>query len=55
MAPRLGFVVPHPGQQTFNLFAVIGGKRYEVGAIDALTVVWVRGFRRVMITALRAN
>jgi len=54
---ELGFVLPHAaGQGSFNLYAVIGGRRYEVGAIPALTVEALAGkLVAAMITSLRLN
>jgi hypothetical protein len=54
---ELGFVLPHaPGQQAFNVYAVINGRRYEVGAIEALTVEALAAkLTGAMVAALRAN
>jgi hypothetical protein len=53
---ELGFVLPHSGPATFNAYAVINGKRYEVGSIDALTVAGLAAkCTEAMITALRTN
>jgi hypothetical protein len=54
---ELGFVLPHAaGQRAFNLYAVIGGKRYEVGSIESLTVTALAAkLTDVMIAALMAN
>ena len=54
---ELGFVLPHAaGQRSFNLYAVIGGRRYEVGVIPALTVEALAGkLVAAMVTSLRLN
>jgi hypothetical protein len=53
---ELGVVVPHRGRPTFNLYAVIGGRRYEAGAIEALTVAELAAkVTEPMIAALRTN
>jgi hypothetical protein len=54
---ELGFVLPHAaGQRAFNLYAVIGGKRYEAGSVEALTVEALTAkLTGIMIAALRAN
>lgn len=53
---ELGLVIPHQGARTFALYAVIGGKRYEVGSIEALTVPALAArIPEAMIEALRAD
>jgi hypothetical protein len=53
---ELGLVIPHQGERTFSLYAVIGGTRYEVGAIEALTIEALAArLPEAMIKALRAN
>ena len=54
---ELGFVLPHAaGERAFNLYAVIRGKRYEAGAIEALTVAGLSAkLTGIMIAALRVN
>ena len=53
---ELGLVISHGGQRTFKLYAVIGGKRYEIGSMEALTVAGlVAKLPAVMIDALRRN
>jgi len=53
---ELGLVIPHQGTRTFALYADIGGKRYEVGLIEALTVpALAAGLPEAMIQALRAD
>ena len=56
LAHGLGFVVPHVVPPAFNLFVVIGGTRYEIGSLQALTVAELAAqLPDAMISALRAN
>ncbi|MBR9989649.1 MAG: Ig-like domain-containing protein [Gemmatimonadetes bacterium] len=53
---ELGFVYPHSGPPAFNAYAVIGGTRYEVGSIEALTIdALLAKLAEPMILALRSN
>lgn len=53
---ELGLVIPHGTPLTFKLYVVIGGTRYEVGSIEALTVAELAAkLPEAMIQALRAN
>jgi len=54
---ELGFVVLHADAlRSFNLYAVIGGRRYELGPIPGLTVDVLAGMLvQSMITSLRLN
>jgi hypothetical protein len=53
---EMGMVVSHAAQPTFSLYARMGGRRYELGAIPALTIATLAvRFPDAMITALRSN
>jgi hypothetical protein len=53
---ELGFVFPHSGTPAFNLYAVIDGKRYELGTISAMTVAELAaGLPAAMLEALKSN
>jgi hypothetical protein len=53
---QVGVVIPHAARLAFNLYAVIAGRRYEVGPIQALTVAELAArLPAVMIAALKSN
>jgi hypothetical protein len=53
---QLGFTYPHFGDGAFHAFAVIGGKRSDLGTIRGVTVAgYTTVLRDVMIDALTSN
>jgi hypothetical protein len=52
---ELGFIFVHDSK-TFEVYAVIDGKRHELGSIDAFSLAaWVAALPSAMIEALRSN